>query len=139
MSSRADLSKLQPEQKSAEPRKATHEPIVKVGKFDKAFPVFLEGDRGVASGVGRNITTSGVFVETREPFPLGSRVRVTFVAPAGGAAGTAGEMTLEGEVRYQCFINFSRGDATRAGMRGIGLKFVAPNAAPGARKGGTVH
>src|SRR3954452_17482580 len=96
-------------------RKAT----VAVGKFDKAFPVFLEGDRGVASGIGRNITDTGMFIETREPFPLGTRVRVTFCAQHGGS-----EMTLEAEVRYQCFINFARPDSSRAGMRGIGLKFV---------------
>ena len=91
-----------------------------MGRLDKAFPVYLEGDRGVASGVGRNITDTGMFVETREPFPLGTRVRVTFSAPQGGA-----EMTLEGEVRYQCYINFTRIDSARAGMRGIGLKFVS--------------
>ena len=104
-----------------------------VGRFDKAFPVFLEGDRGVASGIGRNITDTGMFVETREPFPLGTRVKVTFASTHGGA-----EMTLEGEVRYQCFINFARADSSRAGMRGIGLKFVSPQqAAKGQR--GTVH
>lgn len=103
-----------------------------MGKFDKAFPVFLEGDRGVASGVGRNITDGGMFVETREPFALGTRVRVTFPSPSGGA-----ELTLEGEVRYQCYINFAREDATRAGMRGIGLKFVAPQQQTRGR--GTVH
>src|SRR5438067_13933220 len=101
-----------------------------VGRFDKAFPVFLEGDRGVASGVGRNITDSGMFIETREPFPLGSRVKVTFSSPHGGA-----ELTLEGEVRYQCFINFARPDSTRAGMRGIGLKFVTPQQAQSGRRG----
>lgn len=103
-----------------------------VARLDKAFPVFLEGDRGVASGIGRNITDSGMFVETREPFPLGTRVKVTFSSPNGGA-----ELTLEGEVRYQCFINFARPDATRAGMRGIGLRFVAPQQQPRSR--GTVH
>ncbi len=103
-----------------------------VGRLDKAFPVFLEGDKGVASGVGRNITDSGMFVETREPFPLGTRVKVTFPSPGGGA-----ELTLEGEVRYQCYINFARAEGTRAGMRGIGLKFVAPQVGPRGR--GTVH
>ncbi|MCA1826872.1 MAG: PilZ domain-containing protein [Myxococcales bacterium] len=103
-----------------------------VGRFDKAFPVFLEGDRGVASGIGRNITDTGMFVETREPFPLGTRVKVTFSAQHGGS-----EMTLEAEVRYQCFINFARPDSTRAGMRGIGLKFVAPQQQQRGR--GTVH
>lgn len=104
------------------------------GKFDKAFPVFLEGDRGVAGGIGRNITDTGMFVETREPFPLGTRVKVTFASAQGGA-----EMTLEGEVRYQCFINFARPDATRGGMRGIGLKFVAPQSASKGPRGASVH
>ena len=107
-------------------------PSAAVGKLDKAFPVYLEGDRGVASGIGRNITDLGMFIETREPFALGTRVKVTFSSPAGGA-----EMTLEGEVRYQCFINFARADSTRAGMRGIGLKFVSPQSAQKRDRGPT--
>ena len=120
MSSRTD--KVQPEFKPSA-----------VGRMDKAFPVFLEGDRGVASGVGRNITDTGMFVETRDPFPLGTRVKITFCSPHGGA-----EITLEGEVRYQCYINFARADSTRAGLRGIGLKFVSPQSPQkGAR--GSIH
>jgi len=121
MSSRTD--KVQSEQKTP----------IGVGTFDKAFPVFLEGDRGVAGGIGRNITDSGIFVETREPFPLGSRVKVTFFSPHGGA-----EMTLEGEVRYQCYINFARSDASRGGMRGIGLKFVSPQSPQNSTRG-SIH
>src|SRR5438445_8954144 len=111
-----------------------HKPPIGVGKFDKAFPVFLEGDRGMAGGIGRNITDAGMFVETREPFPLGSRVKVTFTPPKQGGT----EMTLEGEVRYQCFINFSRADSTRGGMRGIGLKFVTPQSPPKPGRG-SIH
>ena len=124
MSSRVDSPKI------PDPERERRIPT---GTLDKAFPVFLEGDRGVAAGIGRNISDSGMFVETREPFPLGSRVKVTFTSPSGGA-----EMVLEGEVRYQCFINFTRADAVRAGMRGIGLKFVAPKGAQGPGKG-TLH
>ena len=108
-------------------------PAVGVGRFDKAFPVFLEGDRGVASGIGRNITDTGMFVETREPFPLGTKVRVTFSSPNGGA-----ELTLEGEVRYQCYINFARSDASRSGMRGIGLKFASAQSAQKSSRG-SIH
>jgi hypothetical protein len=46
-------------------------------------------------------------------------------------------MTLEAEVRYQCFINFAKDSNDRTGLRGMGLRFVA-----GARtsdRGGTLH
>jgi len=111
-----------------------HEPDRRppAGRLDKAFPVFLEGERGVAAGIGRNISDSGMFVETREPFPVGTRVKVTFAAQHGGS-----QMTLEAEVRYQCFISLARPHSTRGGMRGIGLKFVAPQQQPRGR--GTVH
>ena len=138
MPSRADLksasalaAKAAKEASKGEAR--SHAPMPSAGKFDKAFPVWLEGDSGVSSGVGRNITEAGLFVETREPLPLGTRVRVTFSAPGAGPT----EMILEAEVRYQCFINFAKPDQSRTGMRGMGLKFV-----PGARQGerrGTVH
>ena len=124
MSSRVDSPKIPPPERDRRPPTSA---------LDKAFPVFLEGERGVAAGIGRNISDSGMFVETREPFPLGSRVKVTFTSAGGGA-----EMVLEGEVRYQCFINFTRADAVRAGMRGIGLKFVTPKGAQSPSRG-TIH
>src|SRR5262245_40216557 len=124
MSSRVDPPKIPQHEPERRPPAA---------RLDKAFPVFLEGDRGVAAGIGRNISDSGMFVETREPFPLGSRVRVTFTSPTGGA-----EMVLEGAGRSQGLINCTRADAVRAGMRGIGLKFVAPKGAQAASKG-TIH
>ena len=113
------------------PRKAP--PPGGPGRFDKAFPVWLDGESGVASGVGRNITDAGLFVETRQPFALGTRVRVTFPSPSGGA-----EMTLEAEVRYQCFINFAAAGGARSGLRGVGLRFVAP-VESATRKGVTLH
>ena len=137
MSSRSDPAKAAAESRPSteaspgtaprQKRNAAPSPAGRGGRFDKAFPVWLEGEQGVASGIARNVTESGMFVETREPFPLSSRVRVTFTSPArtGSSAGAGTEMTLEAEVRYQCFINFAKPDASRAGMRGIGLKFVA--------------
>lgn len=135
MSSRIDPAKTaaasarEPRERG-KPRTAAPAPAGVGGRFDKAFPVWLEGERGVASGIARNVTETGMFVETREPFPLSSRVRVTFVSPSRART----EMTLEAEVRYQCFINFARPDESRAGMRGIGLKFVASGKGDG-RKG----
>ena len=133
MPSRTD-SKSGPSAANDEKKAKSSVPMPAAGRFDKAFPVWLEGENGASSGVGRNITDTGMFVETREPLPLGTRVRVTFTAPSSGPT----EMTLEAEVRYQCFINFARADATRAGMRGIGLKFVSPSSSPAGRKG-TLH
>src|SRR5258708_27031920 len=78
MSSRVD--KLHPDSKS--PRGPTREPVGSAGRFDKAFQVFLEGERGVAAGVGRNITDAGMFIETREAFPLGPRGKETFPSPS---------------------------------------------------------
>ena len=122
-----------PPEGKAERRKAPPPGAGTSARFDKAFPVWLDGDTGASAGIGRNITEAGIFVETREPFPLGTRVRVTFTSQAGGA-----ELTLEAEVRYQCFINFAKADATRAGLRGIGLRFVAPIEST-VRKGVTLH
>ena len=145
MSSRPDPAKAAAESRSSAEgpqavaprpkRSAAPSPAGRGGRFDKAFPVWLEGEQGVASGIARNVTETGMFVETRDPFPLSSRVKVTFTSPA--RAGAATEMTLEAEVRYQCFINFAKADTSRAGMRGIGLKFVAA-ARTDARKG-TLH
>jgi len=127
-------NRLDPDKpKAPESRKAPPPGGDASARFDKAFPVWLEGEQGVAAGIGRNITASGIFVETREPYALGSRVRVTFPSPSGGA-----ELTLEAEVRYQCFINFAKPDATRSGLRAIGLRFVAPLPGPD-RKGVTLH
>jgi hypothetical protein len=88
-------------------------------RLDKVFPVFLEGDRGGALGVARNISEGGMFVETREPQPLGSQVRVTF--PSHGA-----EMTAVAEVRYVCHLLGRSGgpEGRPAAIRGMGVRFL---------------
>lgn len=98
------------------------------GRFDKAFPVFLSGPTGVGAGIGRNISDGGMFVEVREPYPLGTQVSITFSAPGIGT-----EVTLLAEVRYQCFINYGSVEGTsRSGLRGIGVRFVGfDDKAPG--------
>jgi hypothetical protein len=88
-------------------------------KFDKSFPVFLQSVRGIANGVGRNISRDGMFIETRDPCPIGSEVRVTFDSP-----GLETSLVAVGEVRYQCFLNYASPSGEQEGMRGIGVRFL---------------
>lgn len=95
-------------------------------RLDKIFPVWLEGDRGGALGVARNISQGGMFVETRTPQPLGSQVRVTFPSQCG-------EMTAVCEVRYVChLLGRASGDAViHAAIHGMGVRFLYFEALPG--------
>ena len=88
-------------------------------RLDKAFPVFLQGDRGEALGIARNISEGGLFVETRNPEPLGSQVRITF--PSQG-----GDMTAVAEVRYVCHLvgRLGGGGARHGALRGMGVRFL---------------
>ena len=94
-------------------------------RLDKIFPVWLEGDRGGGMGVARNISEGGLFVETRDPHPLGSQVRVTFPSQSG-------EMTAVGEVRYVCHLLGRAGNdaLTHAAVHGMGVRFLYFEALP---------
>ena len=52
-------------------------------RFDKVFTVYISTPDGLTRGIARNISATGLFVETREPMPLGGRVRVTFTGEDG--------------------------------------------------------
>jgi hypothetical protein len=93
-------------------------------RLDKVFPVFVEGARGGARGVARNISEGGMFLETPDPEPIGSQVRITF--PSHGA-----EMTAVAEVRYVCHLvgrvlsgASSAGTPRHAAVRGMGVRFL---------------
>ena len=88
-------------------------------KFDKAFPVIIYSARGVSNGVGRNISAQGMFIETREPMPMGSEVRVVFGSKELGA-----EISALAEVRFQAFLNFAGSNGEQEGMRGMGVRFL---------------
>ena len=88
-------------------------------RLDKVFRVFLEGERGMGLGVARNISSGGMFVETRTPQPIGSQVRVTFSSDGS-------EMTAVAEVRYVCHL-LGRTPASphaATALRGMGLRFL---------------
>jgi hypothetical protein len=92
-------------------------------RLDKVFPVWLEGLRGGCFGVARNISEGGMFIETRDPLPLGSQVRVSFPAQWG-------EMTAVSEVRYVCHLLGRLADGApargpeHAAVRGMGVRFL---------------
>ncbi len=90
-------------------------------RLDKVFTVFIEGDRGGALGVARNISPGGMFVETRDPQPLGTQVRITFPSRDG-------DMTAVAEVRYVCHLlgRVAAGEArgTHQAVRGMGVRFL---------------
>jgi hypothetical protein len=88
-------------------------------RFDKIFAVYLTTGEGMSRGICRNISTTGLFVETREPVPLGERLKVTFC----GEDGT--EMTALAEVRYQVALAFGKKDGQEGNARGMGLRIVA--------------
>lgn len=87
-------------------------------RFDKIFTVYMRTSDGMSRGIARNISSSGLFVETREPLALGGRLLVTFCGDDGN------EMTALCEVRYQVALNYGDGE-TAAGTRGAGLRIVA--------------
>ncbi len=88
-------------------------------RFDKVFTVYLTTPDGMTRGIGRNISAKGLFVEVREPMPLGGKVRVTFTSEGGT------EMTCLCEVRYQVALSYGRKDGREGFTRGVGLRIVA--------------
>lgn len=94
-------------------------------RFDKVFSVYLNGDRGAARGIARNISSGGMFIETAAPFALGSKVVVTFSTSEGAA-----EIMAQGEVRYQCALEFGGPNGARGNLRGIGVRFLSFEASP---------
>jgi hypothetical protein len=103
-------------------------------RLDKVFPVYVEGDGGTGVGVARNLSEGGMFIELRDPQPLGSQVRILF--PSDG-----GEMAAVGEVRYVCHLMGRLGnerDPQRVGaIRGMGVRFLYFE--PGGTYHGLVH
>ncbi len=88
-------------------------------RFDKVFTVYITTPEGMTRGIGRNISARGLFVETREPMPLGGRLKVTFSSEDGT------EMTCLCEVRYQVALAYGKQDGREGFSRGVGLRIVA--------------
>lgn len=78
-----------------------------------AFPVLIEGPFGLRRCVARDISSSGLFIETWDELPVGSEVRVTFSLPDG-----SWEMTARCVVRH--VVELRTGDEP---LRGVGVSF----------------
>jgi hypothetical protein len=101
-----------PEAAFASPEKRQHL------RFDKVFPVRVESVLfGELPGVARNVSAGGIFIEMREPLPLGSRVRVSFCNPDETA-----EIVAIGEVKNHYFMNYVQAGATRS-VSGMAVRF----------------
>jgi hypothetical protein len=87
-------------------------------RFDKVFPVRVESVLfGELSGVARNVSAGGIFIEMRDPLPLGARVRVSFLNPEETA-----EIVAVGEVKNHYFVNYVQDGATRS-VSGMAVRF----------------
>jgi hypothetical protein len=89
-------------------------------RFDKMFTVRVESPLfGELYCVARNVSAGGIFLEVRDPLPLGASVRVCFLAPD-----SSGEVVATGEVKNHYFINFTQAGTTRA-VSGMAVRFTS--------------
>jgi hypothetical protein len=89
-------------------------------RFDKMFTVRVESLLfGEIYCIARNISAGGIFLELRDPLPLGATVRVCFLVPDG-----SGEVVATGEVKNHYFVNFTQQGVTRA-LSGMAVRFTS--------------
>jgi hypothetical protein len=87
-------------------------------RFDKVFPVRLESVLfGEIRAIARNVSAGGIFVEMRDPLPIGSRVRVSFLNPQETT-----EIIALGEVKNHYFINYAHKGSTQS-VVGMAIRF----------------
>jgi hypothetical protein len=89
-------------------------------RFDKVFPVRVESILfGEMPCVARNVSAGGIFLETSDLLPLGSRVRVCFLTPDESA-----EIVAIGDVKNHYFINYVHAGASRS-VAGMAVRFLS--------------
>jgi len=86
-------------------------------RLDKVFPVQVESTLyGTIRCVARNISKGGMFLETAEPFPLGTEVEIHF--EHGGES-----IVARGEVKNHYFFNYAVGSSPQS-LSGMGIRFL---------------
>lgn len=88
-------------------------------RFDKLFPVLIESALfGFKNCIARNISSGGLFLETREPLPLGCAIRVYFSLPNGSNG-----ISATGQVKNHYYLNFGSNGSTQ-NVIGMGVRFT---------------
>jgi Tfp pilus assembly protein PilZ len=88
-------------------------------RFDLLCLVLVEGPGGTFYCVARNISEGGIFLETDQPLPLGSFLRVTIESPDSAASFVA-----TGEVKHAMRFAYSDPNQQPKAIRGVGVRFV---------------
>ncbi len=88
-------------------------------RFDKVFAVYVTGVYGTCFGIARNISTTGMFLDVPDPYPLGSRMTITFQWP-----GTQTELTVLAEVVHVSLTNVTGAGQLRSPQIGCGVRFI---------------
>ncbi len=87
-------------------------------RFDKVFQVEISSEIfGSYVCVARNVSAGGIFLETFDPLPLGSEVRVHFEIPD-----SSGEVVAIGEVKNHYYLNYQQDGVPRS-LMGMGVRF----------------
>jgi hypothetical protein len=88
-------------------------------RLDKVFSVLVESPHaGFMNCVARNISSGGLFLETRAPLPLGSPLRIYFALPQGEAG-----ISATGLVKNHYFLHYASGGGAAA-VTGMGVRFT---------------
>jgi hypothetical protein len=88
-------------------------------RLNKAFSVVVSSEiDGECPAVARNVSAGGMFVEMRDPPPLGTFVTVSFSAPDGGEA-----IHVSAEVKHHFCFNYQKNGEPSA-AKGVGLRFI---------------
>ncbi|MFH1129737.1 MAG: PilZ domain-containing protein [Pseudomonadota bacterium] len=87
-------------------------------RLETLFAVTLESsEHGVFRCIARNISKGGIFLETPDPLPLGSEIRIHFDSPQLGT-----KLVAVGTVRNHYFFHYGPDTAPKH-IIGMGVRF----------------
>ncbi|MBK6848661.1 MAG: PilZ domain-containing protein [Proteobacteria bacterium] len=75
-------------------------------------------EHGAGHFVARNVSEDGIFLETRDPLPLGSALRIWFTSPDSRT-----RVCARGEVKNHYHLHFGQQRQPRA-LTGMGVRFT---------------